>query len=349
MTDNKKLPCVDCGVEFEILPGQNKLRHRCLHCKSKYKQNRKTQSKIAKNCKCGARIQSKESVCVECNIRDSNFKYPEVNLFYNIVVGNSQSMTSIRNESVSLVVTSPPYSFAKDYSQSKECLGNSDNYQDYLYKLKKVFAELYRVLIPGRMFVLNVSGNLYKGNTHWVPFDCYNIAKEVGFDMLEDIIWQKPLNPTQMHRGGQLIQNPYPLYFYPDRTYEHIMVFKKPGKIIRTKEDIGADIRQASKYSFEFVKSVINDVWYMNPINATHVGHPAPFPYELPYRVIKLLSHYGDVVLDPFVGSGTSMAVAKNLGRSFIGYEINPDFIPVIEKRLVQEGVKDINFDIMFD
>ena len=343
------LPCIDCGVVEPILPGQNKCRHRCVVCKSKFKKNKKHISKEKVVCSsCGVSIRSKDSYCLECQRKLSKFLFPGVSLSYKLVIGDSSIMTEIPSNSVGCVITSPPYSYAKNYSDSKLCVGKCNSYEEYLTKLEVCFNEVYRVLTPGRVFALNVSSVILNGVTNWIPNDCYIVCKNIGFIMQEQVIWQKPPNPTQMLRGGHLIKNNYPGYYYPDRTYEVILFFKKPGKFLRAKGEIPDDIRIASEFDYEFSKKVTGDVWYMNTINATQVGHLAPFPYELPYRVISLCSHYGDTILDPYSGSGSSMAAAKNLGRSYIGYDVDERCIETTKKRLKQEDCKDQEFDAVY-
>lgn len=345
------LPCIDCGLPEPILPGHNHCRHRCINCKSKFKTNRKRyHTKKEVFCSiCGIRIRTKDKYCLNCKRKQDNYKFPNIQLSYKLIVGDSLVMSEVSDNSIGCVVTSPPYSYAKNYSDSKLCIGKCNTYEEYLTKLEICFKEVYRILIPGRIFALNVSSVILDGTTKWIPQDLYiSCVKNIGFIMQEQVIWQKPSSPSQMHRGGQIIQNNYPGYYYPDRVYEVIMFFKKPGNFLRSKIEVEPEIRVASEFDFEFSKKVIRDVWYMNSINATQVGHLAPFPYELPYRVISLCSHYGDVILDPYSGSGSSMAAAKNLGRSYIGYDVDSRCIEVTKKRLKQEGCKDGDFDVEY-
>jgi site-specific DNA-methyltransferase (adenine-specific) len=241
------------------------------------------------------------------------------------------SMEEIKDESVQLMVTSPPYFNAPfDYK------GLFKSYGQYLGVLHKVAKEVYRVLQQGRIAVLNIDDMLVNGEKYPIVEDATKIFLEVGFRYRDRLIWKKPDGYLRIsRRSGVLLQNPYPMYFYPDNLLESIIIFQK-GKF--DYKSINKDLREASKIDIrEFQKNK----WYMTLWQMTNVlpGSPlekniAAFPDELPYRIIKLFSYKGETVLDPFLGSGTTMKVARQLGRNSIGIEIIKDLEPIIREKL---------------
>jgi site-specific DNA-methyltransferase (adenine-specific) len=240
-------------------------------------------------------------------------------------------MEEIQDKSIHLMVTSPPYFNAPfDYKNLFE------SYEQYLGILNKVAGEVFRVLQDGRIAVLNIDDMLVDGEKYSIVADVTKIFINAGFRYRDRIIWKKPDGYLRIsRRSGVLLQNPYPMYYYPDNLLESIIIFQK-GKF--DYHSIPKDIREASKID---VREFSNNKWYMTLWEMTNVlpgseleKDVAAFPEELPYRIIKLFSYVGETVLDPFVGSGTTMKVAKNLGRNSIGIEIKKSLIPVIKKKL---------------
>ena len=250
---------------------------------------------------------------------------------HKLIIGNCMSMEEIPDSSVHLMVTSPPYFNAPfDYK------GLFKEYGQYLGVLKNFAKETFRVLQDGRIAVLNIDDMLIDGEKYPIVADATKIFQEAGFRYRDRIIWKKPDGYLRIsRRSGVMLQNPYPMYFYPDNLLESIIIFQK-GKF--DYHSIPKDIREASKID---VREFSNNKWYMTLWEMTNVlpgseleKDVAAFPEELPYRIIKLFSYVGETVLDPFVGSGTTMKVAKNLGRNSIGIEIKKSLIPVIKKKL---------------
>jgi len=259
---------------------------------------------------------------------------------HKLIIGNCMSMQEIPDESVHLMVTSPPYFNAPfDYK------GLFKNYDQYLGVLNRVAREVFRVLQDGRIAVLNIDDMLVNGEKFPIVADATKIFQGAGFRYRDRIIWKKPDGYLRIsRRSGVLIQNPYPMYFYPDNLLESILIFQK-GKF--DYRSIPKEIREASNID---IKEFSNNKWYMTLWEMVNVlpGSPlekeiAAFPEELPYRIIKLFSYKGETVLDPFVGSGTTMKVARKLGRNSIGIEIKKSLIPIIKKKLGFEG--QLNFD----
>ena len=259
---------------------------------------------------------------------------------HKLIIGNCMSMQEIPDESVHIMVTSPPYFNAPfDYK------GLFKNYDQYLGVLNRVAREVFRVLQDGRIAVLNIDDMLVNGEKFPIVADATKIFQDAGFRYRDRIIWKKPDGYLRIsRRSGVLIQNPYPMYFYPDNLLESILIFQK-GKF--DYRSIPKEIREASNID---IKEFSNNKWYMTLWEMVNVlpGSPlekeiAAFPEELPYRIIKLFSYKGETVLDPFVGSGTTMKVARKLGRNSIGIEIKKSLIPIIKKKLGFEG--QLNFD----
>jgi len=244
-------------------------------------------------------------------------------------------MEEIPNESVHVMITSPPYFNAPfDYKSLFK------NYGQYLGVLRRFARETYRVLHEGRVTVLNIDDMLIDGEKFPIVADAIKIFLDSGFRYRDRIIWKKPDGYLRIsRRSGVILQNPYPMYFYPDNLLESIIIFQK-GKF--NYRSISKEIREASKVD---IKEFSGKKWYMTlwEINNVMPGSAlekdiAAFPEELPYRAIKLFSYKGEIVLDPFVGSGTTMKVARDLERNSIGIEIKKSLVPVIKEKLGFNG-----------
>jgi len=250
---------------------------------------------------------------------------------HKLIVGNCIVMEEIPDESVHLMVTSPPYFNAPfDYK------GLFKNYDQYLGVLKKFSKETYRVLQEGRIAVLNIDDMLINGEKFPIVADAIKIFQEAGFRYRDRIIWKKPDGYLRIsRRSGVILQNPFPMYFYPDNLLESILIFQK-GKF--NYRSISKEVREASKID---VREFTDKKWYMTLWEMNNVLPNSPlekgiaaFPYELTYRIIKLFSYKGETVLDPFVGSGTTMKAARDLGRNSIGIEIKKSLVPIIKEKL---------------
>ncbi len=250
---------------------------------------------------------------------------------HKLIIGDCSDMHEISDGSIHLVVTSPPYFNAPfDYKDF------FDSYQQYLDLLLNVAKELFRVVADGRIVALNIDDMLIKGEKFSIVADATKIFQNVGFRYRDRIIWKKPEGYLRIsRRSGVLLQNPYPMYFYPDNLLESILIFQK-GKFDYKK--ISKEIREASKIDLnEFkVNKWYSTLWEMTNVlpNSELEKDIAAFPEELPYRIIKLFSYKGETVLDPFLGSGTTMKVAKQLERNSIGIEINEKLLPIIKKKV---------------
>jgi len=258
-----------------------------------------------------------------------------------VIIGDSRNMSEIENQKIDLIITSPPYWHIKDYGVENQ-IGYGQTLHEYLKDLYRVWQECFRVLKEGRRLCINIGDqfarSLIYGRYKIIPLHSEIIAQceDIGFDYMGSIIWQK--KTTMNTSGGANVMGSYP---YPPNgmieiDYEFILIFKKPGK---NTEKVPPEIKKMSILTKEEWKEYFSGHW--NFKGERQVEHEAMFPEELPYRLIKMFSFTGETILDPFLGSGTTLKVALDLGRNGIGYEINPKFIDIIEKKL---GIKNTNF-----
>lgn len=259
----------------------------------------------------------------------------------NIFLRDSRDMSEISNESVHLVVTSPPYWNLKDYGDNNQIGFGSEAYEEYIRNLNVVWNECIRVLVPGGKICINVMPILLSGNAT-------KFKKRVTKTLITDIetfmnyteimyhhslfIWDK----RKFVRFSSFGSYPYPPNIFSTYPYEWIIVFSKEG----SRPPVDKEIKEKSKLTTEeWQKWAINSIWEMTPAKASYEKHPAPFPDELPRRLIKLFSFYGDTVLDPFLGTGTTIKVAQELCRKGIGYEINPNYVELARQKINQKFI----------
>ena len=256
---------------------------------------------------------------------------------HKLIIGDCSDMHEIPDGSVHLVVTSPPYFNAPfDYKKLYK------SYEHYLEVLRKVAKELHRVMADGRIMALNIDDMLVDGEKFPIVADATRIFLDAGFRYRDRLVWKKPDGYLRIsRRSGVLLQNPYPMYFYPDNLLESIIIFQK-GKF--DYKSIPEEIREKSKIDIKQFEKRSKD-WYRTLWEMTNVLPSselekgiAAYPEELPYRIITLYSYAGDTVLDPFAGSGTTMKIARGLGRNSIGIEMKKELIPVIKKKVGFDG-----------
>jgi len=254
---------------------------------------------------------------------------------HKIIIGDSRKMTEIDNKSVHLVVTSPPYWQIKDYG-SDDQIGYNDTYAEYIAKLNQVWAECYRVLHEGCRLVVNIGDQFARAATYGrykvIPIreEIIRFCEKIGFDYMGAIIWQKVT--TMNTTGGASIMGsfPYPRNGMVAIDYEFILLFKKLGK---SPNNVPEDIKKKSEMSTAEWRKYFTGHWNFAG-EKQGGGHIAKFPEELPRRIIKMFSFAQETVLDPFLGSGTTMKVAGDLERNSVGYEINKDYLPVIKEKV---------------
>ncbi len=252
---------------------------------------------------------------------------------HKIINGDSRQMAELSDNSVHLALTSPPYWQLKDYGSDNQ-IGFHDSYENYINNLNLVWKECYRALHDGCRLCVNIGDqfarSVYYGRYKVIPIreEIIKFCENIGFDYMGAIIWQKVTTSNTTGGGIQMGSYPYPRNGILKIDYEFILVFKKLGDAPKpTKE-----MKELSKMTAEEWNTFFAGHW--NFSGARQDNHIAMFPEELPRRLIKMFAFVGDTVLDPFAGSGTTNLAAKNLGRNSVGYEINPDFIPVIKQKL---------------
>lgn len=257
-----------------------------------------------------------------------------------IYVKSSQDMTEIKDGSVNLVITSPPYWTLKDYNNEDQIGTGSSSYDGYIDDLNKVWRECIRVLAPDGKICINIMPFLLTGKA--ARFDRREarlVLDDISRFMFESnemyqfglFIWDK----RKIARFSSFGSYPYPPNIFSTFPYEWITVFSKKGK----RDPVTKEVKDKSKLTTkEWQDWAVNSIWEMQPAKAKLEEHPAPFPEELPRRLIKLYSFWGDTVLDPFLGTGTTAKMAISLGRTAIGYELNPDYVPLIKRKLSEVG-----------
>ncbi|MFW9800685.1 MAG: DNA-methyltransferase [Candidatus Thorarchaeota archaeon] len=253
-----------------------------------------------------------------------------------VVIGNSRRLDRLADSSVHLVVTSPPYWRLKDYGEDVGIGQSSASYDEYMADICSVFKECVRTLVPDGKLIVNImpillSGKKSKFNrrvTKTVLSELEGFMTSLDNMYFHSLyIWDK----RKAVRFSSWGSYPYPPNILSSYPYEWIIVFSKEGR----RPPVDSKIKEASRISHEeFTKWAQNSIWEFQPASAKSEGHPAPFPEELPRRCIRLYSFLGDTVLDPFAGTGTTLAAARRLGRNSIGYEINPEFERLIRAKL---------------
>lgn len=254
-----------------------------------------------------------------------------------VIYGDAvKALLSLPDESIHLTFTSPPYYNAREYSQY-------DSYADYLNILKNIFIQVYRLTKEGRFLVVNTSPVLvpridrqHQSKRLAIPFDLNTIITDIGFDFIDDIIWKKP-EASVKNRNGQFLQNRKPLAYKPNAVTEYVMVYRKHTDKLIDWNINGYDDKtiEESKIEGDFEST---NVWKITPAKNKH--HPAVFPEDLCQKIIRYYSFKGDVVLDPFAGSGTVGRVASQYDRHYILVEKEQKYIDYIMKSLPQSILK---------
>lgn len=261
-----------------------------------------------------ARLYEDQPQAEEMNYVENPLPPEKLDVIFNT---SSEQMTGLPDNSAHLMVTSPPYNVGKDYDENLS-LG------DYLAFLKRVWAETYRVLVPGGRACINVA-NL--GRKPYIPLHAFILRDmiDLGFLMRGEIIWDKGASASASTAWGswQSASNPT-----LRDTHEYILIFSK-GNFRRDRLDGRKDTISKEEF-LEYTKSV----WSFAAESAKKIGHPAPFPVELPYRLIQLYTFENEVALDPFMGSGQTALAALKAGRHYVGYEVNREYLELAEKRI---------------
>ena len=245
--------------------------------------------------------------------------------------GDARRMNEIAPDSTDLIITSPPYWSIKNYRHRSQ-IGLGQSYEEYLDQIGIVGTEMARVLRPGRFLCWVIGTHISDGELKHIPAESIRIFAAVGFVLRKEFIWAKPKGTQGLWQRGTtqfLKDKPYPGQANINIQHESILIFQKPG-------DFPAN--QEYRLDEAFIKSVAWSVWEL-PVSRVK-GHPAPFPLELPARLIRLFSNPGDLVLDPFAGTGTTLIAAGQLGRRAIGYDVSEEFCELAAALLGQEAAQ---------
>ena len=230
---------------------------------------------------------------------------------------SSETMDEIPDESVHLMITSPPYNVGKEYDEDLSL-------DEYLKLLSDVFSETYKKLVTGGRACINIA-NI--GRKPYIPLHAMviEIMMDLGFLMRGEIIWDKSASAGGSCAWGSWMSASNPVL---RDFHEYILVFSKES-YSKNKNQEKRDTIEHDDF-IQWTKSI----WTFPAVNAKKIGHPAPFPVELPHRLINLYSYEGDIVLDPFCGSGTTCLAAIQNNRKYIGYDIKREYIDLAEKRI---------------
>jgi len=255
--------------------------------------------------------------------------------WHKIVFADCRKMNEIPAESVHLMVTSPPY-----YNAPFDYPDLFKDYGEYKNLLRGLAKELKRVIAPGRIMAFVTDDTLIDGEKYPVVADITKIMMEAGFRYRDKIIWKKPEGYIRIsHRSGALLQHPYPMYFYPDNLQESILLFQKGEFDYAYIKHLPAEVKEASKvdlvkFSNEKWNLTIWEIVNVLPVPGRLEEGIAAFPEEIPKRLIALFSFVGETLLDPFLGSGTTTKVSREMQRNSYGYEIDLELKPIITKKI---------------
>lgn len=247
-----------------------------------------------------------------------------------LINGDARDLSFLPDESVHLVLTSPPYWNLKKYNSSPGQLGHIDDYEEFLVELQKVWQDTFRVLIPGGRLVCvvgDVCVSRRKFGRHVVfPLhsDICVLCRKIGFDNLNPIIWHKISNASfEVENGSKFLGKPYEPNAIIKNDIEFILMQRKPGGYRKPTEEQ----RRLSKIDKKSFNEWFQQIWTIP--GASTRNHPAPFPLELANRLVRMFSFHGDTVFDPFCGSGTTLTAALRNGRNGIGLEIDPEYCKI--------------------
>jgi site-specific DNA-methyltransferase (adenine-specific) len=256
-------------------------------------------------------------------------------------LGDARNLDWIADKTVHLVVTSPPYFNLKKYNDHPSQLGDIDDYEVFLSELDKVWQHCFRVLVPGGRLVCNVGDvciarRVNRGRHHVFPLhaDISVRARKIGFDYLTPIIWHKIANANYEAGGGSggFLGKPYEPNAIVKNDIEYVLMLRKHGAYRKPTEEQRAFSRLTKEEQEEWFRPIWGGL-----TGASTRSHPAPFPVEFAYRLVRMFSFTGDTVLDPFAGSGTTTIAAMKANRNSISNEVDPSYFEMATRRLRSE------------
>lgn len=262
---------------------------------------------------------------------------------------DARNLEYIKSNSVHLIVTSPPYWNLKEYERGENQLGIINDYEEFISELSQVWKECFRILVPGGRLVC-VVGDVCLSRRQYgrhvvMPLhsDIAVSCRKIGFDNLNPILWHKISNASfEVNNGSSFLGKPYEPNAIIKNDVEYILMQRKPGGYRNPTEFQ----RERSRISKENYNEWFRQIWTI--AGASTRNHPAPYPLELASRLVKMFSFYGDIVVDPFCGSGTTMVAAIRNDRNSIGIEVESKYCEDILKRIEQEKNMITNFKVQF-
>jgi len=271
--------------------------------------------------------------------------------FQKLINGDARDLSFLGDESIHLVVTSPPYWNLKRYNDNPDQLGHINDYESFLGELEKVWSEVFRILVPGGRLVCvvgDVCVSRRRFGRHLVfPLhaDICVLCRKIGFDNLNPIVWHKIANASfEVENGSKFLGKPYEPNAIIKNDMEFILMQRKPGGYRTPTEEQ----RKLSKIEKKDFSTWFQQIW--NITGASTRNHPAPFPLELATRLVRMFSFHGDTVLDPFCGTGTTMIAALRYGRNSIGIDIDLEYCRMAAGYLRKESSNlFINTELIFE
>ena len=258
---------------------------------------------------------------------------------HRLINGDARDLSCVDDESVHLVVTSPPYWNLKRYNENPDQLGHVQDYETFLGELEKVWRHVFRLLVRGGRLVCVVGDvcvarrNFGRHLVFPLHADICVICRRIGFDNLNPIVWHKIANASyEVSNGSKFLGKPYEPNAIIKNDMEFILMQRKPGGYRQP----SGEQRDTSRISKEEFDRWFQQIWNITGASTKH--HPAPFPLELATRLVRMFSFTGDTVLDPFCGSGTTMVAALRTGRNSIGVEIDPEYCRMAARYLKAEN-----------
>ncbi len=281
------------------------------------------------------KTQTKAAILNKPKIKTIKRKKPITGKGYTLYPESCLQMPEVADSTISLTITSPPYWNAIDYDiHSKDqaawhreraygAFGST--YAMYLKNIEKAFTEVLRTTIPGGFCAIVVGTILHKRRHYSTPMAITERLQALGWDFHQDIIWNKVTGGVK--RAGSYIQHPRAGYYYPNIMTEYILIFRKQGEVRRGKET-------AITVDKLFTKDIANNIWHIAPVPPKTIAHPCPYPEELARRLVLLYSQAGDIILDPFIGSGQTAVAALRHKRQCVGYDTEMKYLQLTKKRL---------------
>ena len=268
-----------------------------------------------------------------------------------LINGDARDLSFLPDESIHLVITSPPYWNLKRYNENPDQIGHIEDYESFLNEIRLVWEHVFRILVPGGRLVCvvgDVCVSRRKFGRHLVfPLhaDICVLCRKIGFDNLNPIIWHKIANASfEVENGSKFLGKPYEPNAIIKNDMEFILMQRKPGGYRKPTEEQ----RKLSKIDKKDFDTWFQQIWHIT--GASTRNHPAPFPLELATRLVRMFSFCGDTILDPFCGTGTTMVASLKYGRNSIGIDIEPEYCRMAARYLKKEsGNLFLNTELIFE